>query len=138
MIPGGSDIVIKARPGTPVGDLILGRVRRLWPRGLYQDADQDEVHGLDDPLVAVRGGRSLDFFVYRDRASFDSWERDGGTPENLETMLQFVVSPSGEHLASVIEVTLACGERTEMIRALVDDLGRSFRFGPSLSPSHAA
>ena len=138
MIPGGSDIVIEAPPGTPVADLILGRIRRLWPDGLYQDADDDDAVYIDDPLVAFAGGRSREFFIYRNRIAFESWERDGATPENLDTMLQFLVTPSEERPAGVIEVTLVCGERTETIRALVDDLERSFRFGPSRSPAHAA
>jgi len=127
MIVGGNDIVIPAPPDVPVTDLILSRVRRLWPNGRFQGADEDVDHALGDIYVVMQGGRSREFFIYRDRPSFEAWERDGATPTNLETMLYFLIGDPPADGWGLRQVTLVCGERTGAILNLIGDLESSFR-----------
>jgi hypothetical protein len=128
MIIGGSDIIIEAPPRVPLADLIIARVRLLWPDSWFQDAEDDEARPMRDPRVVVRGGRSREFFIYRDRASFDEWERYGATPSNMNTMLHFILP---DNLAGDNELqtfTMVCGERTAEVEQLARDLDQSFRY----------
>lgn len=122
-----NDIVLEAPPDAPVAELILGRVRRLWLDAWFQDADEDEVYRLSDIQVVVRGGRSREFYIYQDRSSVEAWKQDGATPENLETMLYFLIGDISNPENGYRQLTLVCGEKTETIRKLILDLNLSFR-----------
>ena len=121
-----NDQIIQAPPAAPVADLILGRIRRFWPEGLFQDAEEDEAHDLHSHRVAIHMGRCREFFVYRDGGSFAAWERDGATPENLETMLYFLIGKPINSEQGSREVTLVRGTLTELIWGLIRDLETNF------------
>ena len=127
MIVGGNDIIIPAPPDVHVAEIILGRVRRLWPDGRFQDVDEEADHALDDIRVVMQGGRCREFFLYRDRPSFEAWERDGATSMNLETMLYFLIADPPTGGRGLLQVTLVCGELNATIQKLVRDLETSFR-----------
>jgi hypothetical protein len=127
MIVGGSDLIIEAPPEVPLTDLILARVRRFWPDSWFQDASEDDVYPIGDTRVSVRGGRSKEFFIYRDRAAIEGWKRGGATLSNMNKMLYFIVSDGDAADDEPREVTLVCGKQTRAIKQLVRDLDQSFR-----------
>ena len=133
-----NDIVIEARPDAPVGELILSRVRRHWPGGWFQDAEEDQIYRLRDPRVVVAGGRSSEFYIYRDQEAYDAWQRDGATAENLDTMLYFILDDPASVGGDLQEVTLVCGERTDAIQQLIHDLTASFQFRTKPASGRAA
>src|SRR4051794_17944298 len=91
MIIGGSDILIEAPPDAPVVDFILSRVRLLWPDAWFQAAEEDECRSIHHSSVYISGGKSREFFIYRDHAAVEAWAKKGATVANLETMLYFII-----------------------------------------------
>ncbi len=127
MIVGGSDIVIEAPPGVSLANLILEYVRLLWPDSWFQDANEDEALPIGDRRVSIRGGRSREFFIYRDRAAVGDWGREGATPSNMNTMLYFILEAKSAGEDELQEFTMVCGERTAEVEQFARDLDRSFR-----------
>jgi hypothetical protein len=126
MIVGGSDLIFFAPADVPVVGIILRRVRQLWPLAWFQDPDEDKAHRIDDPRVISHGGESREFLIYRDQAAVSAWDRDGATPENLDSMLYFLIGEASEVEPGRRELTLVCGERTQAIEQLVRDLESDF------------
>ncbi|MEO6808368.1 MAG: hypothetical protein ABI353_04575 [Isosphaeraceae bacterium] len=130
MIVGGSDLVLFAPSNAPVADLILGRIRRLWPDSQVQDVNEDARRSIRDPRVVIRGGLSKEFLIYRDQDAVDAWDRDGATLANLNTMLYFIIGDASQIEEGLREVTLVCGEQTREVQQLVRDLEASFQGKP--------
>lgn len=127
MTIGGHDIMMDVPPRVPTVDLILGRIRRLWPEARFQDAEEEDRYAIYDPHVFIGGARSKEFLIYRDLVAVVAWDRDGVTPANLNTMLYFIVRDGASGRVGMSEVTLVCGEKTREIEQFVDDLRKSFR-----------
>jgi hypothetical protein len=123
---GGHDIIIDVPPRVPVADLILERVRRLWPDARFRDAEEEDHYAIHDPQILIRGARSKEFLIYRDPAAVEAWDREGATPANLDTMLYFIIGDDVVGRDSPRELTLVCGKKTREIRRLIDDLTKSF------------
>ena len=124
---GGRDIVIAAPPDVSPAEVVLGYMRRLWPDGFFQDADQEDVHPINSPRVVIQGGLSREFFAFRDSGAVAAWQLDGATPENENSMLHFLVAdpPLSKRLPR--HVTLVCDELSAAIDQLIADLKMSFR-----------
>jgi hypothetical protein len=88
---GGVDLILKGRTRSDDADLILRAVRRAWPSACFQRADAENAA----PLSAVRFpvDNMDEFFVYRDAACLESWQTNGASTENEDTMIHVVVSP---------------------------------------------
>jgi hypothetical protein len=123
---GGQDILIEAPPDVPAADVILRCLRLLWPDAYFQDADQEDYHPVDSPRVLIQGGRSREFFVFINRGAAESWNRDGATPENSNSMVHFLVEDRPRSRRSPRHVTLVCDEVSEAIERLAADLKKSF------------
>jgi hypothetical protein len=134
MNPGGIDIEIVAPPDAPVVDVILKEMAWYWPGALFLDADGDDPIALDDPEVFIRAPSSREFFILRDRAALESWDRLGAVPENENTMLQFLIRDHGTGQRQFRLVTLVCDVRAEWIDDLVPELRHNFRDTPLLLP----
>jgi hypothetical protein len=131
---GGNDIVILARRRLPVADIILRLVRHLWPACVVQRADESVIHDLtraDEWLYHIVGE---EFFMYRDKSAAEGWMRNGGTPENQNTMLHFLIDTTGAAGATSC-VTVVVGEISTELRQFLDDLAKTIRGPLELRPA---
>lgn len=125
MIVGGNDIVIEAAPDAWAGELIVARIRRLWPDAWVEDVDGDKAFPIDSAEVRQLAAESRQFFVYEDRAAADAWEQRGGTPDNQDRMIHVMLNdpPAG----GMRSITLVVGAITPDLRQLLDDLAVSLK-----------
>jgi hypothetical protein len=88
---GRTDVVIP-RPVEDDGKRAILRILlAAWPGAIFEDAESDE-----EP--AELGGLDLDaltdeFFVYRDAAALQAWDQEGGTDDNLDSMVHLLLGP---------------------------------------------
>ena len=132
---GGTDVIFEtARQGFDVG-LILDAVIEVWPDGLFQDAEEEDVRPLTSVLADQRPGTSHEFFVYKDRASADSWAKEGWTEEHGNDLAHFLVvedSTRPEMLQLTLVIGSATGETVHLVTAVFDALSRMAAGGPAL------
>lgn len=123
---GGTDIVFGGRPDPADRAAIVRTVVEAWPHALFVDATRDDaptpLGGLAPPFALPD-----ELLVYRDQRSFESWEREGATPENADTMLHFLFTSEG------VTAVYHGGSGSESER-MVEDIGHSltsnrFRLG---------
>lgn len=129
---GGIDVMLQARAGDCIADMILRACRQLWGRSnpCFQDGESTEVHSLDDPWVWRFGTTSREFFVYRSRADADSWETEGAVPANSNTMLHFLIGDPTLDDSRLVEVAIVFDKWTPEIRRLIEDLKTRFLSTP--------
>jgi hypothetical protein len=115
----GEDVIFETvRQGFDIRP-ILDAVLELWPDAVFQDAEEEGVR----PLAAVLGDSAAitagEFFVYKDSASADSWEREGWTEEHGNDMVHFLLA---EDVArpDVLQLTLVIGSFTGEMVSLID------------------
>lgn len=129
MMIGGEDIILYAPAEVPAVEVALGRFRRFWHDALIQDPNEAEeaYHAIRSLWAATRAARCRELLIYRDRESAESWDQDGMTPENANSMICLIVGEPDEVEAGRREVTIVCNERTEAIEQLVRDLESDFQ-----------
>jgi hypothetical protein len=130
----GIDVVFEtAREGFDVG-AILDAVMEIWPEGLFQDAEEDNLRLLSNSLSDERIKSSLEFIVYKDQASADSWVKEGWTEVHANNMAHFLVVEDATRPA-MLQLTLVIGSATSetirLIAAVFDALGQMGAAGPA-------
>lgn len=130
---GGMDIIISAPASSPVSDIVVRRMRQLWPAGIFQDADSVDKHDIFEAWVNITGTKSRDFFVYRDANAVRAWEEVGASPENQNTMLHFLIRLGERNGSAIEELTVVCDRRSHDVARLIDDLEATFRNPQMLS-----
>lgn len=139
---GGKEVIFETtRQGFDIG-AILDAVLELWPDAIFQDAEGEEVRPLAAVLAEQAAGASREFFVYKDRASADSWESAGWTPEHGNDMAQFLVVGNAAH-PEAFQLTLVIGsdtaESVPLVHAVSEALVRmQSRRGSEGGPGHDA
>jgi hypothetical protein len=118
----GVDVVLRVERPVPVADMILRVTRRHWPGCVFQDADQAQTFDNNDPSLWLYGTASREFFIYRDREAAKAWRQFGGTPENQNTMLHFLIGGDSTGEPPRRDVTVVVGELSGEMVSLVDDL----------------
>ncbi len=84
---GGLDIVLRGRGADGEGAFILSRLQGVWHGLVVQEASAEKaVRPLDDSVAAMR-----EFFVYRSRADFESWMKEGATDDNADKMIHVLL-----------------------------------------------
>ncbi|HZK79430.1 MAG TPA: hypothetical protein VFC46_00145 [Humisphaera sp.] len=124
---GGTDVVLEIGAGVRAADAILRAVRRHWPRCVYQNADDESA-----PFTPFEGDwppQDVDreFFVYKDEEAARSWDADGATPENDNTMLYVIVPEKPADRTTVPTLTVVCGEPSGEVKAILDDIESSLK-----------
>jgi len=123
----GTDVIFETvRQGFDVGP-ILDAVLEVWPDGLFQNAEEEGVRRLSDVLADQGAGATREFFVYKDKPSADSWDREGWTEEHANDMAHFLVvedAARAEMLQLTIVIGSATGETVRLIAAVFDALER--------------
>lgn len=123
---GGIDHVLFAPAGISVADTILQVCRDLWADCIFQDADEAIGHEIDEPWVWTHGTGSNEFFVYADRAAFESWNENGAVQQNSNTMLHFIIRPHTGPPPHLSEVTVIFDQLDDAMLALEDGLQNAF------------
>jgi len=68
-----------------------------------------------------------EFFVYRDEQAARSWDADGATPENYNTMLYIIVPEKPAERTTVPTLTVVCGEPTGEVKIILQDIESSLK-----------
>jgi hypothetical protein len=119
---GGTDriLAMPARLCNPTQVLLA--CLKHWPNGYYQHADEGPAVPIREALTSRTAPLGDEFFVYKDRASADSWERDGATPENQNTMIHFLIG-GGNTNGPDRRLTMVIGDATPEM----EDIEQSLR-----------
>jgi hypothetical protein len=130
---GGIDVLLRARAGECIADMMLRACRELWgdSKPCFQDGESTEVLSLNEPWVWRVGTSSREFFVYRSRADADSWEADGAVSANANTMLHFLIGDPMPEDPRLVEVAVVFDKWTPEIRRLIADLKTRFVSTPA-------
>lgn len=101
-------------------DLCTRIVMDRWPNAIVENALTGEQYAgyADVPFKLVS-----ELMVYRDQAAFESWQRLGADPSNVNTMVHLLACEYGEVTAVVDDPTLA--EMGEILEEMADRLGRT-------------
>lgn len=96
---GGTDIVVTVPGGVDPEwerSMLLG-VFALWPESVLEDTETDGAVPLHQ---IVPGELPSEFFIYKSPQWLASWDADGATEENANTMIHFLLN--GESVTWVI------------------------------------
>src|SRR5688572_4002488 len=88
---GGTDVLFETtRQGFAVGPLLEAAID-VWPDGLFQDAEGEAVRPLTAALADQKVRDVREFFVYKDRSSADSWNKEGWTEQHGNDLVHFLI-----------------------------------------------
>jgi hypothetical protein len=104
---GGTDVVIDGEGAPGESLFIVSCLCAHWEDLVVQDAEADSTVSARDPAI----GAMREFFVYRDPESFDSWSKNGATPDNMGAMIHVLL---GDRTTTFV----ADGAQVEVVRAL--------------------
>ncbi len=114
---GGADIVLHGPTRAHDTDLLVRGIRGEWPSAMIQYADEDDAASIRDFHFPVIGPAEL--MVYRDLASYQSWQAKGATAENQDSMIHLIVSDNS--------VTLVVDRPNSALASLARELLDSLR-----------
>lgn len=101
-----------------------------WPDAVYQNANEEDGFPVREAILRARSlDRGDEFFVYRDRASFDSWARDGASPANEDAMIHFIYADPPVPTVPFFKLTMVSDRRSEVIQAIEEKV-RLFAANP--------
>jgi hypothetical protein len=123
---GGTDVLLLAPPGVPAAEIILATMRLLWPGAIFQDANATQGHEIADRWTSLNASASTEFFIFRDRGTFEKWQQEGASSENENSMLHFLLDQADAKANSLVHVTLVCDTLTSEIEKVVGDLQLTF------------
>jgi hypothetical protein len=86
---GGVDATLPGSGAPGEGEFVVLFLKQVWPDLVVQDASADEAVLPADPTIAGMA----EFFVYRSRAAFESWAKEGASEENSDTMIHVILGP---------------------------------------------
>ncbi|HJT32868.1 MAG TPA: hypothetical protein VJ783_12580 [Pirellulales bacterium] len=118
---GRTDVVLSAPECAPVGEIVVDVCRRYWPQAIFQNVDDEQTHPLDGGEAWEHAASSNEFFVFRDSAAAESWERLGAVPENANTLLHFLIRDR-DGLSADRELTCVCDALTGDVDQIIDSI----------------
>lgn len=118
---GRIDVVLSVPPCAPVGEIVVDVCRRYWPQAVFQDVDDEQTHSLDRSEAWDHAAASTEFFIFRNPAAAESWERLGAVLENSNTMLHFLIRDRNGSSADR-ELTCVCDARTGDVEQIIDSI----------------
>lgn len=101
-------------------EAILFACLSQWPDCLYQQADEEGFRPVQDVILTPHV-IDPEFFVYKDRQSYQSWEDEGATPENSDTMLHFIIRNHSKDDHRPASLTIVSDRRSDEI-AQIEEL----------------
>jgi hypothetical protein len=87
---GGDDIVIPGEPNVAAREAVVRTFGKAWPEALVADAAMNDEPVLLSSIMAPFD-LPAEMFVYRDRASYESWEQEGAAPSNVDAMIHVLL-----------------------------------------------
>ncbi|HLN31908.1 MAG TPA: hypothetical protein VK395_29525 [Gemmataceae bacterium] len=124
---GGVDVVLWVRDDIPATDVIFRCVRHHWPKLVFQDAEEDSMPYSAQSSQWLPRPAGPEFFIYRDEEAARSWDAQGATPDNANTMLYVILGKRRQAKTGLKSLTLVCGDLTGDMRRIVDEIAASFR-----------
>lgn len=102
---GGNDTVIDGRSAAGEAEFVVARLSEAWADLVVEDGEGDSAVNAQEPSIAAM----REFFVYRSRAAFESWSRDGASDENRSshTMIHVILGEDSTTLVADPGDTLA-------------------------------
>jgi hypothetical protein len=90
--------------------LILAEIAECWPDSVFEGLRDESTRPVADILDQDAPIGSEEFFVYRNQASADRWERNGATGKNANDMLHFIAAQSRR--GGRMTITMVIGDIT--------------------------
>jgi len=124
---GGTDLILEtAKLGFDIR-LILDELLEIWPKAMFQDADQEAGIPLVVAIQTLERSETMEFFVYKDKESAESWAEMGWSEEHGNDMVQFLVAdnpsqPDKIQLTLVIDSIV--GDILDLIKIVSDKVDR--------------
>jgi hypothetical protein len=116
---GGTDTTFEVHALRSSPAAILHGCLLHWPESLYQKADEKDAHPVGDVLLHAYDRQiGPDFFIYKDRQSYEIWAREGASPTNEDTLLQFIITDTATPQSPYFQVTMVSDKRSAEIRAM--------------------
>lgn len=121
----GFDLTLSVERGLFDLRLMLEAIQDRWPRAVFQDANEDTVCSLASLLPDSGKLRSNEFFVYRDEDSAQSWNADGKSSPNSNSMVHFLIEDD-RLPADRLQLTMVVDEVTPEMSELFTAIGSLF------------
>lgn len=115
---GGVDIIVSVDPKKSVWRVAAEVVKSFWPDAICEDHDDGGEPKYGD---AVNGGRILGFFIHENQEHMDSWDKNGLTDQNKNSMIY------GLHTDGESEMTFVFGERNKQCEEMVEALKKALQ-----------
>ncbi len=106
--------------------LLLYVLLNHWPDAVFQRAEEDRIQRLRDVIEAAGRLEVDEFFVYRDKASARSWDREGLTLVNSDRMLHILIEDQSPR-PDFIQITVVMGALTPELLRLYNSLDSVLR-----------
>lgn len=114
---GGTDICFPTRSPAAL-DAALRAIRTVWPRAVFEDADNGQRVGRYEALPL--GPSLAGVFVYRDSDAASGWDKRGAVSDLLERMVYLIRRD--------LELTAVVGDATDPVsRTILDAIRESLR-----------
>ena len=88
---GGEDLILPGKPRPDDGDFMLRYLSYAWPDAIVEDAASPNCMPIRCLLPMLRAPAPREFFVYRNEASFGSWQQTGATNDNGDEMIHVLI-----------------------------------------------
>jgi hypothetical protein len=132
MTIGGTDVILAAPRATFDTRRILEVVQQEWPTAVFEDAESDRTSPVRDLVAAPDVPDSREFFLYQDEASARSWDEEGLTSANANTMIHVLIRDiptSSDDVELTFVVDHLEGKMATLIRRLRETLKARDRAG---------
>lgn len=112
---GGIDVQIPTRCGPLSTEVAVRAVRQRWPHAEYENGVTGERYS---EFCRIPFGQVEEIFVYRDRASADSWDAQGASPSLYNTMIHIVADQD--------LITVVVDERDSSMEEIIAAISSAF------------
>ena len=113
---GGIDVQIPTRCGPLATEVAVRAVRQRWPQAEFENGVTGERYR---EFCQIPFGEIDEIFVYRDRASADSWDAEGAIPSLYNTMIHIVADQE--------LITVVVDERDSAMEEIIAAISSAFR-----------
>ena len=116
---GGTDTTFEVHALKSDPAAILQACNVYWPNSLYQKSDEERAYPVGKILAQLPDRKiGPEFFIYKNKESYDTWMREGATSANEDTMLQFIISDTSSPGSPFFQLTMVSDTKSADVRAL--------------------
>lgn len=88
---GGCEVTLKMMRRTDDFDTVIDFMRKMWPEGVYLPSSEDQIYMLSEKKKLCREN---DFFIYRDKETFDQVNDNGVTEDVISSIAHVILGSS--------------------------------------------